>query len=97
MELKVTYLHHIVSWVSVLITHRCGVGVKWRRAVIKVPQALHKIGSGCDRRPQGHRLIDEGVLRRCIQDCSSQQVLHQDVLGDVLSMQCVEAPQVNGQ
>lgn len=84
-----------MSWVSVLITHSCGVGVNWSRTITKVPQTLDRIRTGSDS--QGHRLIDESVPRFCIQVSSRQQVLHQDVLGDVLSMQCVEGLQVDGQ
>lgn len=86
-----------MSWVSVLITHSRIVGVNLRRAVTKVPQAVHGVGSRCDDGVESHRLVDEGVLRQCVQDGSLQLVLHHDVLGDVLSVQGVEGPQVDGQ
>lgn len=86
MQFKETYLDPVVSWLSVLITHSCGIGVNRSRTITKVPQALHRIRSGCDKCLQCHRLIDESVLRCCIQDGVFQQVLHQDMLGDVLSM-----------
>lgn len=86
-----------MSRVSVLITHCRIVGVNLRRAVTKVPQAVHGVGSRCDDGVESHRLIDEGVLRQRVQDGRFQLVLHHDVLGDVLSVQGVEGPQVDGQ
>lgn len=65
---KETYLDGVLSWVAVLITHSGGVCVKRSRAVAKVPQARHRIRSGCDVCNQGHRLIDEGVHGRCMQN-----------------------------
>lgn len=41
--------------------------------------------------------MDESLPWHCIQDGSLQEILHQDVLGDVLAMQGVEGLQVDGQ
>lgn len=92
-----TYIDPVVSWEPVLITHSCGVGVNWSRTIIKVPQALHIIRFGRDIGLQDHHLIDESVLRCCIQNSTLQQVLHPDLLGDVLRVQNVEGLQVDGQ
>ena len=86
MQFKETYLDPVVSWLSVLIAHSCGVRVNRSRTIIKVPQALHSIRSGCDTCLQCDCLVDESVLRCCIQDGVYQQVLHQDMLGYVLRM-----------
>lgn len=96
MKFKKTYLYLVVSWVSVLVAHSCGVGVNFSGTITKVPQTLHVTGFGCDRGYEGHRLIDKSVSRCCIQEHGRQQILHPDLPGDVLSMQCVEGHQVNG-
>lgn len=90
-------MHQILSWVSVLIIHCCGCGVNWIRTITKVPQALHRLRSGCYRGHQLHGLMDESLPRHCIQNSSLQDILHQDVLGDVLTIQGIYGSQVDGQ
>lgn len=93
--MKETYLGPVVSWMPVHITHTCVAGVNRSRTISKVPRAVHRIRSGRNQDVHGHRFIDESVLREGVQGGVRQHVLHQDVLGDVLSMQCIEGPQVD--
>lgn len=95
--MKGTYLDPVVSWMSVHITHTCVAGVNWSRTISKVPGAVHRIRSGCNQDVHGHRFIDESILREGVQGGVRQHVLHQDMLGDVLIMQCIEGPQVDSQ
>lgn len=96
-EFKETYLHQIVSFVSVLISHSCGVCANGSRAIAKVPQAHHRIRYGEDVGSKFHRLINESIPWHSSQICRLQHILYQYPLGDFLTLQTVENLHVNGQ